>query len=555
MKLFDFFKSKSLVSKAVPTVLLDSPLLSAYAGQTSFSPFNFSVFDGGKFYGGFGDTQIHTVDYWTLRKRSAQLFTENLYARGLIRRFVTNEINTGLSPESSPDEKILGFEEDGLTEWTEEVEMRFSLWGKSPQACDWKRQSTFGEIQRAARREALIEGDILVVLRLNPMTKLPCVQLVTGSSVQTPWGDNFKLRAGHKITHGVEFDAEGRVFGYHVRQTSGAFEFLPAYGGKTRRRLAWLVFGTDKRLDDVRGQPLLSIVLQSLKEIDRYRDSAQRKAVINSILAMFIKKGEERMGTLPMQGGAIKKSQFEISDSTTNGVPRKLNLASQIPGFVIDELQYGEEPVLKGGDGTDINFQAFEEAVIRAVAWANEVPPEVLTLSFSSNYSASQAATNEFRIYLNRVWSEWGETFCSPIYADWLVSEVLLGKIRADGLLDAYRNPVEYDVLAAWMSADWYGAIKPSTDMLKQVKASELLIAGGYSTRAREARILTGTKYSKNIKRLRRENEQITEANRPIIESQQTLRGTQTEIAAAVDRIDELDARIDEYLEDVERQA
>ena len=73
-------------------------------------------------------------------------------------------------------------------------------------------------------------------------------------------------------------------------------------------------------------------------------------------------------------------------------------------------------------------------------------------------------------------------------------------------------------MFGAWTCADWYGSIKPSTDQLKQVKASDLLVAGGYSTRARESRITTGTKFSKNIKRLKRENEQLVEAARPMAE-------------------------------------
>jgi capsid protein len=73
-------------------------------------------------------------------------------------------------------------------------------------------------------------------------------------------------------------------------------------------------------------------------------------------------------------------------------------------------------------------------------------------------------------------------------------------------------------VFGAWVTVDWYGSIKPSTDMFKQVKASNLLVEGGYSTRAREARITTGTKFSKNVKRLKRENEQLAEAIRPTLE-------------------------------------
>lgn len=503
-----------------------------YSGQTTYSDASWSIYDGGKFFGGFGDTQVQSVDYWTLRARSAQLFNENLYAKGLIRRLITNEINTGLTPESSPDEQILGVADDSLNDWSELVENRFGLYGKSPQVCDWKKRSTLGSLQRTARLEALVEGDVLVVLRSNAQTRLPMVQLVKGSAVQTPYGNTPEVRAGNEIKHGVEFDSQGRETAYWCRQPDGTFKRLPAYGEKSGRRLAWLVYGTEKRLDDVRGQPLLSIVLQSLKEVDRYRDNTLRKSVINSLIAMFIEKGEDKPGTLPMTGAAIRRDQAQISDSTTSPTPRRFTSAAfNAPGVILEELQHGEKPHLLGGQGTDETFGVFEEAIIQAVAWANEVPPEILRLAFSNNYSASQAAINEFKIYLNRVWGDFGEQFCSPIYVEWLISEALLGKANAPGLLEAWRDPTKHDILAAWVCVDWYGSIKPSTDMLKQGKGSKLLVDEGWSTNAREARITTGTKFSKNIKRLKRENQQKAEAMRPILELKQEFGPQQTEDA------------------------
>ena len=94
-------------------------------------------------------------------------------------------------------------------------------------------------------------------------------------------------------------------------------------------------------------------------------------------------------------------------------------------------------------------------------------------------------------------------------------------KIKAPGFLDAWRDPKKYDVFSAWVNMEWNGSIKPSTDMLKQAKGSKLVIDEGWSTNAREARGITGTKYSKNIKRLKRENELKVEALRPLAEFEQ----------------------------------
>lgn len=534
----DRIKNLDLTGKPVPeSVPLNLSDLEKYKAYNGSSHSVSHIYDGDKFPGGYGVTKILQDDYWALREKSAELFKTNLYAAGIIRRLVTNEINTGLTPEACPDEGVLGVQPDSLQDWTETVENRFGIYAKYPKACDYFQRQTFGAIQRAARSEALIDGDVLVVLRWSQQTQLPTVQIISGNLVQSPMsGDRQTLRKGHEIIHGVERDSKKRVVAHWVKQSDGSFKRIPAFGEKSGRRISWLVYGTDKRHDDVRGRPMLSLVLQSLKEIDRYRDSAQRKALINSILAMVVTKKEDKIGSLPTQGGAVKRGAIDTSDA--DGTPRQFNFSNYLPGMVIDELQTGEDVVMKGGDGTDINFGPFEATIMQAIAWANEIPPEILMLAFSNNYSASQAAINEFKIYLNKFWSDWGECFCTPIYIEWLISEILLQKMQAPGLLEAWRDPSQYDVFGAWTTVDWYGSIKPSTDMLKQVKGSKSAIEEGLTTRARESRGLTGTKFSKNVRRLKTENTQLAEALEPLLKLQQSFSGQVPDaVAKAIDNV------------------
>lgn len=495
-----------------------APNFSASSGYTGRSAGVSSYYDGDKFPGGFGETILYTPDYWELRERSNQLFTENLYARGIINRLVTNEINTGLMPDLAPIESVIGVQEDSLNDWIEDVENRYAIWAESPKNCDYLGRDTLGTIQRIIRNESLIEGDILVVLHQDAVTSLPKVQLVSGSNVRTPIDK--VAQQGNEIYDGVEVDKNGRTVAHWIEKEDFTSERIPAFGAKTGRAISWLVYGSQRRcgVENTRGEPLLSIILQSLKEIDRYRDSAQRKAVINSILAMFIKKSADTLGTLPMTGGAVRKDSVNVDDGS--GDTRQLDFASMIPGFVAQDLAVGEEPVLKGGDGTDINFPLFEGAVLSGIAWSLEMPPEILTLSFSSNYSASQAAINEWKFYLNKTWGWFGDQALTPIKDEWLLSEVLVGKIQATGFLEAWRDPTKYDVYGAWTFTQWYGTIKPSTDLLKQVKGSELLINNFLSTHAREARVTNGTKFRTNAKKIKKENEVMVDANQPIVEAE-----------------------------------
>jgi lambda family phage portal protein len=477
---------------------------------------NYGWHDGEKFAGGFGLTQILEPDYWTLRARSSQLFKQNLFARGVIRRLITNEINTGLHLEATPEERILGKVEDELADWTEDVENRFELWGESPGQCDRTGLRTLGQLQAVARLEALVAGDVLVMLEQNPDTRVPMVRLICGSSVQTPLGAT--AARGNRIVHGVELDGSGRHVAYWIRQEDGTARRLPATGA-TGRKIAWLVYGTEKRLEEVRGEPLLSIVLQSLREIDRYRDSTQRKAVVNSILAMFVEKTEDKPGSRPLTRGGISRAVPKVQ-SDTNGTPRRFTTTEMVPGLTIEELQTGETIKAHGAQGTDEKYADFQDAIIYGVAWSLEIPPEILTLSFNANYSASQAAINEFKMYLDRVRTDFGRCFCAPIYNDWLLSEVLNERIAAPGMLDAWRDPRQHDIYAAWTASDWTGHIKPSTDILKQARGYRVALDRGLTNYDRASREFSGTKFSKNVRKLRRELEMLREIGLVPIETE-----------------------------------
>lgn len=538
-------KAKKKILQATASVI-DVNDLAAVASSFPNSG-GLDIFDGSKYFGGLPSPQFTFTDYFSLRLHSAKLFKENLYARGLIRRLVTNEITTGLSLEAVPNALILGIDEDKRNIWTEDVESRFQIWADNPELCDYKRRDTFGALQRMARAEALVTGDVLVVLRQSQKTRLPSVQLIPGNRVQTPMG---QPRKGNKIIHGVELDSGGRQVAFWILQDDNTSKRLPAFGERSGRRIAWLAYGTDKRLDDVRGEPILSLVMQSLKEIDRYRDSVQRKAVINSMLAMFIEKTQDKLGTKPLSGGATRRDQAVLDNP--DGSTRQFNIAKQLPGLVLEELQVGEKPVAFNSASTDINFAAFEAAIVNGLAWANEIPPEVLTLSFEKNYAASRGAVNEFKIYLDKSRSERAGELDKPVYVEWLLSEVLLDRIQAPGLLESWRDPLQYDIFGAWTASDWAGAIKPSLDLKKEVSAYELMVKSGFVTRGRASRELTGMKFSRVAKELKKENEELAKAMRPLLELEQEF-GVKIDssggISAKEDIVEEIKEEVLELLE------
>ena len=249
---------------------------------------------------------------------------------------------------------------------------------------------------------------------------------------------------------------------------------------------------------NVRGVPLLGNVLQSLREIDRYRDSVQRKALVSSFVAMAVEKDADTIGAKPL-GGASSRS---IGGQGRGGY--SLNMKSFQAGVFIDDMPAGHKIKMMDSTGTDLSFAEFEAAIINAIAWTKEVPPEVIKKSFSSNYAASKQANAEFSMFLDMERTNITKKNDHPFYAEWLYIEVLKGNIKAPGLMESWNNKNQYAIKGAWISSDWSGSIKPNADLVKEGKGWQVLIAEGLATRSKASKSLTNTKYSTNVKRLKR---------------------------------------------------
>jgi capsid protein len=235
------------------------------------------------------------------------------------------------------------------------------------------------------------------------------------------------------------------------------------------------------------------------------------------MIAMWVKKSEDKPGTLPLTGGAVRRETIETQNDSQGR--KDVEFSSNMPGMMLQELQTGEEPVSYDTRRPNVNFGTFEAAIINGVAWANEIPPEVLTLAFQNNYSASRGAVNEFKMYLERQRACFGEEFNDFIYQDYLISDTLRGGIDAPGLLESRVDPSRWYEYGAWVQADWSGALKPNVDLLKEVRAYAEMINQGIITRERAARELTGQKFSKVVQQLNRENAQLAEAIQPLIDA------------------------------------
>lgn len=490
--------------------------VSAY-GSPSTPPYSFGYETGERFFGGLGAIDFNTIDYWTLRQRSDNAYRQSIYGLSIIRRLVTSIIVDGLKPEASPYEAILGdvlgkTSEEWSENWCEDVETRFTLWANDPCSCDATEQQTFGALQELAFREALVGGDCLVTLQI--WGNSPKIRIFPGRAVQSP--GKVSTQKGNRIEHGVELDPQGRHVAYWVRQQDNTFKRLPAWGEKSGRRLAFLLYGNDRRVDEVRGMPLLAIILQSLHDLDKYRASMQRKALVASMVALWVERTQDKLpgsSLANMATGAQRVGATTAAAPTTE--PRNFNIAEMIPGAIVEDLGIGETMHAFSSNGVTDSYADFEMACIRSMAYVMEIPPEILVLSFDKSFAASKAANNEFAVFVSKKRQGFANTFNGPIYQEWLLNEVLLNRVKAPGLIEAYRSNNSL-ILNAWTAVDFVGAIKPHVDPNKDLAAIETQLRLGLITYARACRQINGMKWSRVIKTLARERAQMIALGIPV---------------------------------------
>lgn len=439
-----------------------------------------------------------------LRQRSRDLYYggSNI-ATGAIKRLRTNTVGVGLHLKASLNEEILKIPPEKARELEETIEREFAHWADSTN-CDMERLDNFYQLQQLALLNALLSGDSFALMNTSKRTGSIYdlrIELIEADRISTP----DKERANPLFCEGVEKNEAGEVVAYHISKfhplsfvdrNPREWVRVAAYGEKTGRRNILHVMNRE-RIGQVRGVPFLSPVIETIKQLGRYTEAEVLAAVINGLFTVFIEK-ESASDDVPFGEAVPEELQVDAEDEGS------IELA---PGAVID-LGEGEKANMVNPGRPNSNFDPFVIAVIKQIGAALEIPYEILIMAFNSNYSASRAAILEF-FKVVKMYRSWFVTdFCQPIYEEWLSEAVAKGRIKAPGF---FSDPI---IKSAYCSAEWSGPSAGQLDPTKEVQAADLRVQGGYSTREREARELTGTDFYKNVKQRKREEELLKEVGK-----------------------------------------
>lgn len=436
-----------------------------------------------------------------LRQRSRDLYYGGSdIATAAIKRLRTNTVGTGLHLKSSINEEILGITPEEARALEEQIEREFAYWAESTN-CDLERMDNFYQLQQLALLNALLSGDSFALMSTTKRTGSIYdlrIELIEADRISTP--DVEKVNP--LFCEGVEKNEDGEVVAYHISKfhplsfvdrEPREWVRIKAYGKKTGRRNILHIMNRE-RIGQVRGVPFLSPIIEPIKQLGRYTDAEILAAVVSGLLTVFIEK-ESISDDTPF--GEVIPKELQVDAGDENSI--------ELGGGMIVDLAEGEKANMVNPGRPNPNYDPFVNSIIKQMGAALEIPYEILIMSFNSNYSASRAAILEFfkTIKMYRVW--FVADFCQPIYEEWLSEAVAKGRIKAPGF---FTDPMRK---YAYCTAEWSGPSVGQLDPIKEVQAADLRVQGGYSTREKEARELTGTDFYKNIKQRKREEELLKE--------------------------------------------
>lgn len=431
-------------------------------------------FNGEKNLGEVGPIKNYMPDYDILRIRSWQSYLESEISKTVLDKFVLWMISKGLKLQSNPDKITL--KSEGISINTEEfnavTEARFGVWAKSKMS-DYTGVSNLHGIAKEAFKNCKIGGDVLVILRyVNNTLK---VEIKDGAHVQSPfYGSDFTpkfLDNGNKIVHGIELSPIGEHVAYNVRLESGKFERYLSVNPSTGLKQAFLVYGNKYRMDNHRGLPLIAVILETVKKLERYKEATVGSAEERQKIAYQIVHQNFSDGESPLAKSIAKAYDAGASDHlpVTDDGRQLANTVAATTNKQTFNMPIGSE--LKALESkNELFFKEFYGTNSDIICSAVGIPPNVAFSIYNDSFSASRAATKDWEhtISVNR--DDFSTQFYQEIYNFWLHTEILKNKIPTSGyLLAFYQN--NYMAVEAYRTARFTGPMFPHIDPLKEVKA------------------------------------------------------------------------------------
>lgn len=448
-----------------------------------------------------------------LRAGSRDMFYNIAIARAAIKRPQINAVGSGLKLQSRIDREFIGLTDDQADKWQRNTEREFDSWASSPE-CDAARTLNFYDQTSLAFISMLMSGDVFVAFPFIPRPNMEYdlrIKLIEADFCSNPRG----AMNTHRISGGVEIDENDAPVKYWFRKPNNLDQLnfgslysdkwvdVPAYNSFGMRQVLHLF--DKERPGQRRGIPLLAPIIETLKQLARYKKASIDAAVVNALFTVFIKHIS--------QGGALKDGY--VAPGMMNTAPTDQKVTADDYGASDELYEMGTGNVIDMLDGEEIqvadpkhpvsSFDKFVTEYTKELGAALGIPYEVLTLHFASSYSAARAALNEaWKFFMSRR-TYMARYFCQPVFEWFLTEAVMNGRISAPGF---FSDPA---IRHAYMKAAWIGPGRGMIEPLREIKAAKEAIDGKLSNHETEFTKIYGDDWEGAMNKLSREEKFLNE--------------------------------------------
>jgi len=485
-------------------------------------------FDGEKTPGEMGAPRNLIPDH---KRLSARVFEANLKSdivKIITGKFFKWVIGNGLKLNSEPKEVVLDSEGVVLTdpnEFRKLTEARFSTYAGS-KIGDYKQMTSLHNLAAEAYKEAFLGGDCLCILRVSGRGDLSA-QIIEGRSISSPMLDTKIMNAikkrGNLIRNGVEINKKGQHIAFYVLSEDensilGKYTRVKAKGSKTGRTLAWLVYGSKHRINDVRGIPMITQVLEKVEKFDRYTEATVGSAEERAKIVFSVEHSRDSDGENPLLDKARQAAGMSSNAACeTSGYDLGEKTAAQVAattGKQTFNMPIGAKLVSLSSQN-EIQYGPFSKAIFGYLCASVDIPPEVAMQLYEQNYSSSRAAINSWDYIVKVYRKKFSDAFYKPVYNLWFELEVVRNKISAPGFIKALRDD-NIMVIESYLNCRFTGVNMPHIDPLKEVKAVRAMLGNDDDpliSREQAVEILGSGDWTKNIEQYKMESEAL-----PVIE-------------------------------------
>jgi hypothetical protein len=439
-----------------------------------------------------GPAKMYIKDFYTLRVRSKQLFVESPICQAIIGRFTGWVIGRNLRLCSEPQKEVLSRE--GIDINTEDFNRNMEgLWKvcANGKLMDYSNGSNLPAIMEMAHIEGKLGGDVLVILRvINGIVR---VQLIDGGHVGNPptkcnidyadkniasyqGAQGFEYiyePTGNRIRKGVEIDKKGEHVAFHVRVGVGLeYERISAKDSKGFVR-AYMYYGFKPDLNETRGTPLLSVVMEQMKILERYLKSAVSGAEERAKVPYFFEHKEFSVEDDPQAGIRAKSLVAQKNPPSAVAADMAIDaLGNQMADKVAVSMEKQVYNLPRGvtvnaiDNDQNLTVEEFGMFNIKLICAAVKIPPNVAMSEYNDSFSASRMAGKDWEHTFLAERDDFSQQFLNPIYALQMYIWVLENKVSAPGYLQRLANKNEI-AIAAYTHTRWEGDMFPDIDPLK----------------------------------------------------------------------------------------